>query len=178
MALNLEGKKQIVAEVASVASRAYSCIAAEYNGLSVEAMTKLRAEARKKGVYVRVVRNSLARRALAGTEFACMGDRLVGPLVLAFSQEDPGSVARLITDFVKGNQQMVVKVVAFGAKLLDPKDLKVLASMPTRAQALSLLMGLLRAPIAQFVRTLAEPHAKLARTLAAIRDQKQQTTSL
>lgn len=175
MALNLDGKKAIVDEVATMASRALACIAAEYNGLSVGAMTKLRSEARKKGVYVRVVRNTLARRALAGTDFACMGDQLVGPLVLAFSQEDPGSVARVMGDFAKTNNKLVIKVVSFGGRLLDPADLKVLASMPTREQALALLMGVLKAPITKFVRTMAEPPAKLVRTIAAIRDQKQAT---
>ncbi|CAK0767521.1 50S ribosomal subunit protein L10 [Gammaproteobacteria bacterium] len=173
VALNLEGKKVIVEEVAMVASHAYSCIAAEYSGLSVEAMTKLRSEARKKGIYVRVVRNTLARRALVGTDFACMNDQLVGPLVLAFSQEDPGSVARVMGDFAKANNKLIIKVVSFSGRLLDPADLKVLANMPTREQALAILMGLLKAPITNFVRTLAEPSAKLVRTIAAIRDQKQ-----
>lgn len=175
VALNLEGKKAIVEEVAAVASRAFSCIAAEYSGLSVEAMTKLRSEARKKGVYVRVVRNTLARLALSGTDFACMSEQLVGPLVLAFSQEDPGSVARVMEEFSKANHKLVIKVVSFGGRLLDSTDLKVLANMPTREQALALLMGVLKAPITKFVRTLAEPHAKLVRTVAAIRDQKQAT---
>ena len=173
VALNLEGKKAIVEEVATVASRAYSCIAAEYSGLSVEAMTKLRSDARAKGVYVRVVRNTLARRALEGTDFACMNDQLVGHLVLAFSKEDPGSVARVLGDFAKTNNKLVIKVVSFGGRLLEPTDLKVLANMPTRDQALALLMGVLKAPITKFVRTLAEPPAKLVRTVAAIRDQKQ-----
>ncbi len=173
VALNLEGKRAIVEEVAAVASRAFSCIAAEYTGLPVGAMTKLRSEARKKGVYVRVVRNTLARRALAGTSFACMGDQLVGPLVLAFSQDDPGSVARVMGDFAKTNNKLVIKAVSFGGRLLDPKDLKVLANMPTSEQALASLMGVIKAPITKFVRTLAEPSAKLVRTVAAIRDQKQ-----
>jgi len=172
VALNLEAKKVIVEEVAAIASRAFACIAAEYSGLTVEAMTKLRVEARKKGVYVRVVRNTLARRALNGTEFACMNEQLVGPLVLAFSQEEPGSVARVLGDFAKTNNQLVIKVIAFGGRLLDPKDLKVLINMPTRAQALASLMGVMKAPITKLVRTLAEPQAKLVRTLAAIRDQK------
>ncbi len=175
VALNLEGKQAIVEEVSAVASRAYSCIAAEYSGLSVEAMTKLRTEARKKGVYVRVVRNTLARRALSGTDFACMSERLVGPLVLAFSQEDPGSVARVMGDFAKANNKLIIKVVSFGGRLLDPTDLKVLANMPTREQALALLMSVMKAPITKFVRTLAEPSAKLVRTVAAIRDQKEAT---
>ncbi len=177
MALNLEGKKVIVEEVAAIAARAHSAVAAEYSGLTVGAMTKLRSEARKKGVYVRVVRNTLARRALADTQFACMADRLVGPLVLAFSQEDPGSVARVIGDFVKTNNKLVVKAVSFGGRLLEPTDLKVLASMPTREQALASLMGVIKAPITKFVRTLAEPHAKLVRTVAAIREQKEQAAT-
>jgi len=146
VALNLEGKKVIVEEVAAVASHAYSCIAAEYNGLSVEAMTKLRSDARKKGVYVRVVRNTLARRALAETDFSCMGKQLIGPLVLAFSQEDPGSVARVMGDFAKANNKFVIKVVSFGGRLLDPTDLKALANMPTREQALPCSWVCLRPP--------------------------------
>lgn len=176
VALNLEGKKAIVTEVAKIAARSQSCIAAEYNGLSVEAINKLRFEARKKGVYVRVVRNTLARRALEGTSFACMNDKLVGPLILAFSLEDAGSVARVMGDFVKTNNKLVIKVVAFSGRLLDPNDLKALSNMPSREQALALLMSVIKAPITKFVRTLAEPSAKLVRTVAAIRDQKQSTS--
>ena len=173
MALNLEQKKAVVAEVNEVASGALSAIAAEYRGLSVGDMTRLRADARDKGVYLRVVKNTLARRALEGTEFECMCGGLAGPLMLAFSQEDPGAAARLIRDFSNDKEQLVVKLVSVGGQLYEPTELKRLASLPTKDQAISMLMGVMKAPVEKFVRTLAEPHAKLVRTIAAIRDQKQ-----
>jgi large subunit ribosomal protein L10 len=173
VALSLEQKKAVVAEVSEVAANAHSAIAAEYIGLSVDAMTGLRAKARESAVYMRVVKNTLARRALAGTEFECMAESLTGPLVYAFSQEDPGAAARVISDFVKSNDKLVVKLVSIGGKLLAPEDIKRLANMPTKDQAISMLMSVMKAPIEKFVRTLNEPHAKLVRTVAAIRDQKQ-----
>jgi len=173
VALNLEQKKSIVAEVAAVAAKAHSAVAAEYRGLSVVAMTALRSEGRKTGVYVRVVKNTLARRAVEGTDFACMQDGLVGPLILAFSKEEPGAAARLMQDFAKANDKMVIKLVSFGGKMLAPGDIDRLSKMPTREQALSMLMGVLQAPITKLVRTLAEPNAKMVRTFAALRDKKQ-----
>lgn len=170
--LTLEEKKTIVAEVEVVAKTAQSAIAAEYRGLSVGQMTKLRREARNAGVYLRVVKNTLARRALKDTGYACMGDALTGPLVLAFSSADPSSAAKVMRDFAKENDKLVVKVVALNGKLLSPADLATLASMPTRDQAISMLMAVIKAPIEKFVRTLAEPANKLARALAAVRDQK------
>ena len=173
MALNLEQKKAVVAEVNEVAGGALSAIAAEYRGLSVGDITRLRAEARDKGVYLRVVKNTLARRALEGTEFECMREGLVGPLMLAFSQEDPGAAARLIGDFSKDKERLVVRLVSVGGQLYEPSELKRLASLPTKDQAIAMLMGVMKAPVEKFARTLAEPHAKLVRTIAAIRDQKQ-----
>ena len=173
MALNLEGKKQVVSEVAAVAAEAHSAIAAEYRGLGVEALTNLRTKARQGGVYVRVVKNTLAKRALEGTDFECMRDGLVGPIILAFSQEDPGSAARVIRDFSKENGLLQVKMLAIGGQILDVSELDRLANLPTRDQAISLLMAVMKAPVEKFVRTLAEPHAKMVRTVAAIRDQKQ-----
>ena len=173
MALNLEQKKSIVAEVAAVAATAHSAVAAEYRGLSVVAMTALRSEGRKNGVYVRVVKNTLARRAVEGTDFACMQDGLVGPLILAFSKEEPGAAARLMQDFAKANDKMVIKLVSFGGKMLAPGDIDRLSKMPTRDQAISMLMGVLQAPITKLVRTLAEPNAKMVRTFAALRDKQQ-----
>ncbi len=173
MALRLDQKKALVAQVNEVAGSALSAVAAEYSGLTVAQMTELRAAAHKTGVYVRVVKNTLARLALAGTEFDCMNESLSGPLVLAFSLEDPGSAARLIRDFAKENDKLVVKFAAVGGKLLPAEDLKKLASLPTREQALAILMGVMKAPVEKFVRTLAEPHAKLVRTLAAVREQKE-----
>jgi large subunit ribosomal protein L10 len=173
VALSLEQKKAVVSEVSQVAANAHSAIAAEYLGLSVGDMTALRAKARESSVYVRVVKNTLAKRAIEGTEFECMSEVLVGPLVLAFSQEDPGAAARVIRDFAKENDKLVVKVVSIGGKLLAPGDIKRLADMPTKEQAISMLMAVMKAPVEKLARTLAEPHAKLVRTVAAIRDQKQ-----
>ena len=160
--LTLEEKKTIVAEMAVVASTALSAIAAEYRGMKAADMAQLRVDARKTGVYLRVVKNTLARRAVEGTGFSCMQSALVGPLVLAFSNEDPAAGARLIRDFAKGNDKLVVKVIAMSGKLMAPSDLESLAKMPTRDQAISLLMAVMKAPV-----------EKLARTLAAVRDQKQ-----
>jgi large subunit ribosomal protein L10 len=171
--LNLEDKKSIVAEVSAVAADAHSAIAAEYHGLTVDEMTELRAKAREGGVYLRVVKNTLARRALEGTEFECMKEGLVGPLVLAFSQEDPGSAARVVKDFAKEHDQLVTKLVSIGGELLTAGELDRLASLPTRDQAISMLMALMKAPVEKLTRTLNEVPGKLVRTVAAVRDQKQ-----
>lgn len=173
MALTLEDKKRIVSEVAAVASQAHSAVAAEYRGLTVGEMTELRAKARQNGVYLRVVKNSLARRAVEGTSFVCMQEGLVGPLVLAFSQDDPGAAARLIKDFAKDHAKLQVKLVSVSGQLLGPADLERLASMPTRDQAISILMATMKAPLDKFARTLNEVPGKLVRTVAAVRDQKQ-----
>jgi large subunit ribosomal protein L10 len=173
VALRLDDKKAVVAEVAAVAAQAHSAVAAEYRGLSVSALTQLRKEARESGVYLRVVKNTLARKAVEGTSFECMQDGLVGPLILAFSLEDPGSAARVVSAFAKTNDKLVVKLVAVGGKQYGPSELERLASLPNREQAISMLMGTMKAPIEKFVRTLAEPHAKFVRTVAAVRDQKQ-----
>lgn len=173
MSLSLEQKKAIVAELSEVAQNAHSAIGADYTGLSVAQMTELRKTARDADVVLRVVRNNLARRALQDTEFACMSEKLVGPFILAFSQNDPGAAARVVRDFAKGNEKLVVKLAAINGKLLQPEDVKMLANLPTREQALSQLLALMKAPISQLTRTLAEPHAKLVRTIAAVRDQKQ-----
>lgn len=173
MALNLEDKKALVAEVNAVAAKALSVVAAEYRGLTVAQMTDLRAKARAQGVYMRVVKNTLARKALAGTTFELVGPSLRGPLVLAFSNDDPGAAARVVKDFAKGNDKLVATLVSLGGQVLPGSALEQVASLPTREQALSMLLGVLKAPIEKFVRTLAEPQAKLARTLAAVRDAKQ-----
>jgi len=173
LALNREQKEAIVAEVAEVAGSAYSAIAAEYRGLTVSQMTQLRREARTNGVYLRVVKNTLAKRAMEGTDFECMQDELTGPLVLAFSQEDPGAAARVIKDFAKGNDKLVVKIVSIGGKLLGPGDIEALAKMPTYEQAISMLMGTMLAPVQKLASTLNEVPGKLVRTVAAIKDAKQ-----
>jgi large subunit ribosomal protein L10 len=173
VALTLDDKVAVVAEVAAVAARAHSAVAAEYRGLSVSHLTELRKTSRESGVYLKVVKNTLARKAVEGTQFACMQDGLIGPLILAFSLEDPGAAARVLSDFTKQNDKLVVKLVAVGGKQYGPSELDRLAKLPNREQALAMLMGVMKAPIEKFVRTLAEPHAKLARTVAAIRDQKE-----
>ncbi|QKK03261.1 MAG: 50S ribosomal protein L10 [Pseudomonadota bacterium] len=173
MALTLEQKKAVVAEVAEVARSAHSAVAAEYRGLTVSEMTELRRQARSEGVYLKVAKNTLVRRAVEGTDFECMAEGLSGPLLFAFSTEDPGAAARLVKDFAKTNDQLIARMVAVGAELHDASELERLASLPTRDQAIAMLMGVMKAPIEKFVRTLAEPHAKLVRTIAAVRDSKQ-----
>ncbi len=171
MALRLEDKKALVAEVNSVAASAHSAIAAEYRGLTVGQMTTLRREARESGVYLRVVKNTLARLALQGTDFECMKDALKGPLVLAFSTEDPGAAARVVKAFAKANDKLVTRIVAIGGQLYPAADLDRLADLPTLDQARAMLLGVLNAPASKLVRTLNEPAAQLARLLAARRDQ-------
>ena len=173
MSLTLEEKQAIVSEVAEVASGALSAVAAEYRGLTVEEMTNLRREARNSGVYLRVVKNTLAKRAIEGTEYECMKDSLKGPLLLAFSQEDPGGAARVIDKFAKDHDKLVVKVVAIGGQLLGPADIKAVASLPTKDEAIAQLMSVMQAPIAKLARTLKEVPGKLVRTVAAIKDQKE-----
>jgi large subunit ribosomal protein L10 len=172
VALSLEEKKAVVAEVAEVASQAHSAVAAEYSGLTVVEMTELRAKARADDVYVRVVKNTLARRAVQGTDFECMQVGFTGPLVLAFSKADPGAAARVVKEFAKAHNKLTPKLVAIGGQLLGPGDLDRLASMPTRDQAISMLMSVMQAPVAKLVRTLNEVPGKLVRTVAAVRDAK------
>jgi large subunit ribosomal protein L10 len=172
MPLKLEDKQAMVAEVGAVAAKAQSVVAAEYRGLTVSQMTELRMKARAQGVYMRVVKNTLARKALAGTAFEPIGPKLKGPLVLAFSKDDPGAGARVVKDFAKGNDKLIATLISLGGAVLSGKDLDRVASLPTREQALSQLLGVIRAPIEKFVRTLAAPHTKLVRTIDAIRAQK------
>jgi large subunit ribosomal protein L10 len=172
MPLNLEDKKALVAEVSAVAATAQSVVAAEYRGLTVAQMTELRAKARGSGVYMRVVKNTLARKAIAGTSFEPIGPKLKGPLVLAFSKDDPGAAARVLKDFAKTHDKLVPTLVSLGGQVLSGKDLEKVASLPTREQALAMLMGVMKAPIQKLVGTLAASPSKLVRTLAAVRDQK------
>jgi large subunit ribosomal protein L10 len=173
LALDFEQKQAIVAEVAEVASSALSAVAAEYRGLTVEDMTLLRAEARNNGVYLRVVKNTLARRAVKDTEFECMTEGLTGPLVLAFSQEDPGAAARVVKDFAKDHEKLKVTLVSIGGQMLDASQLETLAKMPTYDQAISMLMSVMQAPVQKLAQTLNEVPGKLVRTVAAIRDAKE-----
>ena len=172
MTLNLAGKKALVEEVTEVASKAISAVVADYRGLTVNQMTQLRAAARKSGVYLRVVRNTLTRRAFEKTEFACLSDVLVGPLFVALSLESPGDAARLLKEFSKTFEKLEVKALSVGGRVYPAEQLDVIASLPTRDEAIAKLMYVMKAPIEKFVRTLAEPHAKLVRTLAAVKDTK------
>ncbi len=173
MALNLEQKKAVVAEVADAASKALAAVAAEYRGLTVEEMTELRAKARETGVYLKVAKNTLVRRAIEGTEYECMQESLTGPLLFAFSMDDPGAAARLVKDYSKDHDLLIAKHVSVGGQLYDASELERLSSLPTYDQAIAILMGVMKAPIEKFVRTLAEPHGKLVRTVAAVRDAKE-----
>lgn len=173
MSLTLAEKKAVVAEVSEVAASAHSAVAAEYRGMTVEQMTDLRVKARNGGVYLRVVKNTLAKRALDDTEFACLNDELIGPMILAFSQEDPGAAARVLKDFARNNDKLVIKVLAVGGEALPASQIDKLATLPTRDEAISLLMACMRAPLDKFARTLNEVPGKFVRTVAAVRDQKQ-----
>jgi large subunit ribosomal protein L10 len=176
MALRLDDKKAMVAEVNAVAATAQSVVAAEYRGLTVTQMTNLRSKARSSGVYLRVVKNTLARRAIAGTPFECVSNSLKGPLILAFSKDDPGAAARLVKAFAKDNDKLVTTVVSLGGTALTAKDLDKVASLPTLEVARATLLGALQAPIGKLVRTMAEPHAKLVRAIAAVKDKREATT--
>jgi large subunit ribosomal protein L10 len=172
MALRLEDKKQFVKEVNAVAGESVTAVAAEYRGLSVADMTELRTEARNAGVYLRVVKNTLARRAVEGTDFECMQDTLKGPILLAFGKDDPGAAARVIRDFAKGHDALKAISLSTGGQLLPASDLATLANLPTLDQAHAILLGVMMAPMTKLVRTLAEPSGMLARTLSARGDQE------
>ena len=165
----------MVEEVAGVAKSAQSAVAAEYRGLTVTEMTELREKAKQSGVYLRVVRNTLARRAVAGTQFECVQDRLRGPLVLAFSRDEPGAAARVMRDYAKSNAKLVVSFVAFDGKAMDAPAIDQLASLPTREEALARLMSVILAPATKLARTVAEPHAGLVRVVEAMRADKAET---
>lgn len=172
MALRLEGKKAVVTEVAAVANSALSVAVAEYRGLTVGEMNLLRKDARNSGVYLRVVRNTLARRAVEGTEFECLKDQLVGPTVLAFSRDEPGAAARLFWNFRKTHNQLEVTALSIGGKTLGPDQLESMSKLPTKDEAIATLMQVMKAPITKFVRTTAEPTAQAVRAFAAVRDAK------
>ncbi len=174
MALQLEQKKAIVAELVEVAKQSVSAAAADYRGLTVAEMTDLRVAARASNVKLRVYRNTLARRAFEGTDFACLREALVGPIVMLFSQDEPGAAARLLRDFAKKYEQLEVKALALDGQLLGADQLKAVASLPSRHEALSSLAAVLKAPVTKFVRTLNEPVAQMVRVTGQIRDQKQE----
>jgi large subunit ribosomal protein L10 len=170
--LNLAAKKAVVEEVTEVASKAISAVVADYRGLTVNEMTLLRSQARNARVYLRVVRNTLTRRAFKNTEFECLNDLLVGPLFIALSMEAPSDAARLLKEFIKTCDKLEVKALSVGGKVYQPNQIDAVASLPTKDEAIAKLMYVMKAPIEKFVRTLAEPHAKLVRTIAAVKDKK------
>ena len=172
MALNLEAKKAVVEQVNAIAINAVSVGVAEYRGLNVEQMTNLRNSAIDADVSLRVVKNTLAKRALAGTRCECITPILSGPVVLGFSQEDPGAVARIFRNFIKENEALVIKGLGVSGEFFDADQLKKIASLPTKDQAISMLMVLMLAPTEKLVRTLNEVPTKLTRVVAAIRGQQ------
>ena len=173
MALRLEQKQQIVAEVNEIAASALSAVVADYRGLTVSEMTEMRSKARESGVYLRVVRNTLAKRAVEGTDYACLDEAFVGPTLVAFSQEDPGSAARLIKDYAKDHDALEVKAVSIGGELFGADQIDRVAKLPTLDEARAMMLAVMQAPVVKLARTLNEVPGKLARTVAAIRDQKQ-----
>lgn len=170
--LKLQDKQAIVAEVSEVARQALSAVGAHNLGLTVSEMTELRKKARSEGIYLKVVRNTLARRAVADTSFACLSEKLVGPVILAFGQSDPGAPARLLKEFAKAHEKIQICMFSVGGQAYEPSEIDRLASLPTRDEALAQLLSVMQAPITKLVRTLVEPHTKLVRTFAAIADQK------
>jgi large subunit ribosomal protein L10 len=174
VAIRLEDKQQIVSEVNQAANSALSAVLADYRGVAVGDLTELRKVARENNVYLRVVRNTLLKRAVADTEFECIQEALVGPTILAFSQEDPGAAARVLKDFAKVNDKFEIKALSVGGKLLDAGQIDVLATLPTHDQALSILMSVMLAPVTKLARTLNEVPTKVTRGVAAVRDQKQE----
>ena len=173
MALRLSQKQDIVTEVNRQAGEALSAVLADYRGMTVGDMTGLRKRARESGVYLKVVRNTLVRRAVKGTDYECLDDALVGPTLLAFSSGEPGSAARLLKDCAREYEALSVKALSIGGQLLDAGQIDRVAALPTRDEALALLMAAMQAPIAKLARTLGEVPGKLARTLAAIRDARE-----
>ena len=172
MSLNLEQKKTVVAEVSDVLSGAEAAVVAEYRGLTVEQMTTLRRKAHESDVYLRVVKNTLARRAVEGSDFECLKDQLIGPLAFAASK-DPVAVAKVLSTFAKENDKLILKAGAMGGKLMSEAELKALATLPGREELLAMLMGTMQAPVQKFVQTLNEVPSKFVRTLAAVRDAKE-----
>ncbi|MFL0801883.1 MAG: 50S ribosomal protein L10 [Agarilytica sp.] len=173
MAIGLEDKKAIVADVNETAANALSLVIADARGVTVGAMDALRKQARESNVSLRVVRNTLAKRAVQGTEFECVSDALVGPSIFGFSMEDPGAAARLFKDFAKEQEKFEVKALSVGGKLLEASQIDALAKLPTRDQALGMLASVMIAPVTKLVRTLNEVPTSVTRVVAAVRDQKQ-----
>ena len=174
MPLNLDDKKAIVAEVSETAGQALSLVIADARGVDVNDMNALRTKARAENVQLRVIRNTLAKRAFAETDYACVEDVLVGPSLFAFSMEDPGAAARLFKDFAKGNDSFDVKALSVSGQLLRKEQIDVLANLPTLHQALGMLAGVTLAPVIKLVRTLNEVPTKVTRVVAAVKTQKEE----
>lgn len=174
MATSFQAKQAMVAEVSDVAGRAHSAVLAEYRGLTAGQMDTLRVNARQGGAYMKVIKNNLAKLALKGTDYECMTDAFTGPVILGFSLEDPGSAARVVSDFAKSNDKLKVTAISFNGQILPGEQLDRLAKLPTRDEALAQLMRAMKAPVEQLVRTTREPAAKLTRAMAAVRDEKKQ----
>lgn len=172
MGLNIEEKKAVVAEVSGQVANAQAIVVAEYRGLEVGEMTALRAKARGAGIYFRVLKNTLVRRAVAETPYAGLAEHMVGPLAYGIGS-DPVAVAKVLSDFAKSNDKFVIKAGGMSGQVLTAKDVAALASMPSREELLAKLLGTMQAPVAKFVQTLNEVPAKFVRGLAAVRDQKE-----
>lgn len=173
MPIGLKEKQAIVAEVNETAQAALSAVMADYRGVTVDAMTQLRKSARESGVQVRVIRNTLAKRAFEGTELECMNEALTGPCIVAFAMEDPGASARLFKDFAKEQEAFEIKALSVGGMLLPAEQIDALAKLPTRDEALALLMAVMQAPVTKLVRTMNDIPGRVTRVVAAVRDQKQ-----
>jgi large subunit ribosomal protein L10 len=176
VSLNRQEKAAVVEEVSALVAQAQSIVVAEYRGLDVDAVTKLRKQARSQGVQLRVLKNTLARRAVDGTPFAGLSDKLVGPLVYGFSA-DPVAAAKVLAGFARDHDKLIVKGGAIANFVMDEKGVKQLATMPSREELLAKLMATMQAPIGQFVRTLNEVPSRLVRTLAAVRDAREKATA-
>lgn len=176
MGLNLEQKKAVVAEVSAQVAKAQAIVVAEYRGLEVGVMTDLRAKARKSGVYLRVMKNTLVRRAVKDTPFEKLAEKMIGPLVYGISS-DPVATAKVLSDFAKANEHFVIKAGGMPNSVISAKEVTALANMPSREQLLATLLGTLQAPVAKFVQTLNEVPGRFVRTLAAVRDQKEKAVA-
>lgn len=176
MSLNLEQKQAVVAEVSAELAKAQAVVLAEYRTLQVGEMTELRRKARSSGVYLRVLKNTLVRRAVANTPFKALADKMVGPLAYGISS-DPVAVAKVLHEYAKANEKLVIKAGAMPDVVMSPKEVGDLAGMPSRDQLLATLMGTMQAPVAKFVRTLNEVPGKFVRTLAAVCDQKEKQSA-
>jgi large subunit ribosomal protein L10 len=174
LGLSLEQKQAMVSEVSAKLKGAQAVIVAEYRGLDVGRVTQLRSKARKSGLYLRVLKNTLARRAVQGTPFEKLSDQMVGPLIYGISQ-DPVAGAKVLSEFAKDNDHFVIKAGAMSGSLMSAKDIKALALLPSREELLATLMGTMQAPVAKLVRTMNEVPARFVRTLAALRDQREKS---